>query len=142
MSVSFGRIGLSPGEAAGIDRDLIAAVVDDFYARVRADGMLGPIFDAAVHDWPSHLERLRMFWSSVTLMTGDYKGHPMQAHFRLPPLSDEHFQRWLGLFQETVDALCTPEQAEVFMIRARRIADSFRFGLATLRGQLAQPLAG
>jgi hemoglobin len=140
MSVAFGRTGLSPGEAVGIDAALVSAVVENFYASIRADDMLGPIFEKAVHDWPSHLQRLRMFWTSITLMTGDYKGNPLQAHFRLPLLTDEHFERWLGLFQDTVDALCTPAQAELFMSRARRIADSFRFGLATLRGELAQPL--
>lgn len=140
MSVVLGRTGPSPGEAVGIDAALISAVVDSFYASIRADDMLGPIFEEAVHDWPSHLQRLRMFWTSITLMTGDYKGNPLQAHFRLPLLTDDHFERWLGLFQDTVDALCTPEQAELFMSRARRIADSFRFGLATLRGELAQPL--
>jgi hemoglobin len=131
---------LSPGAAAGIDDALIGAVVDAFYARVRADALLGPIFDDAVKDWPSHLQRLRAFWSSVTLMSGAYKGQPLQAHFGLPPLSGAHFQRWLALFEETLAALCTPRQAEVFRLRARRIADSFRFGLASLRGELAQRL--
>jgi hemoglobin len=142
MSVSFGRTGLSPGEAVGIDAALIAQVVETFYSRVRVDEMLGPIFDEAVHDWPAHLQRLRLFWTSVTLMSGDYKGQPLQAHMRLPHLTDEHFRRWLGLFRETVDALCSPPQAEVFMVRASRIADSFRFGLASLRGEVAQPLSG
>lgn len=131
---------LSPGAAAGIDDTLIGVVVDAFYARVRTDAMLGPIFDGAVHDWPAHLQRLRAFWSSVTLLSGAYKGQPMQAHFGLPPLSDEHFERWLALFEETLGAHCTPQQAEVFRVRARRIADSFRFGLASLRGEIAQPL--
>lgn len=131
---------LSPGAAAGIDDALIGVVVDAFYARVRADVMLGPIFDAAVQDWPTHLQRLRAFWSSVTLMSGTYKGQPLQAHFGLPPLSDAHFERWLALFEETLGAHCTPQQAEVFRVRARRIADSFRFGLASLRGEIAQPL--
>ncbi|MFO1150860.1 MAG: group III truncated hemoglobin [Alsobacter sp.] len=130
----------SPGAAAGIDDALIGTVVDAFYARVRIDAMLGPIFEAAVHDWPAHLERLKSFWSSVTLMSGAYKGQPLQAHFGLPPLSDAHFQRWLALFGETLAEHCTPRQAEVFSVRARRIADSFRLGLASLRGEIAQPL--
>lgn len=140
MSDAFGGVRPSPGEAVGIDTALIAAVVDRFYAMVREDEMIGPIFEEAVHDWPTHLQCLRMFWASVALMTGDYKGQPLQAHFRLPVLTDDHFQRWLSLFQETVEALCSPAQADVFMVRARRIADSFRFGLGARRGELAQPL--
>jgi len=131
---------VSPGAMAGIDDALIGVVVDAFYSRIRADAMLGPIFEAAVHDWPAHLQRLRAFWSSVTLMSGAYKGQPLQAHFGLPPLSDAHFAHWLALFEETLAEHCTPQQAQVFRVRARRIADSFRFGLASLRGEIAQPL--
>lgn len=130
----------SPGAVTGIDEELIGRVVDTFYGRVRADGLLGPIFEEAVGDWPEHLARLRAFWSSIVLMTGTYKGQPLQSHFHLPELTDEHFLRWLGLFEGTVGELCTPDQAEVFMVRARRIADSFRFGLAARRGALAEPL--
>jgi hemoglobin len=73
-------------------------------------------------------------------MSGAYKGQPMQAHFGLPRPSDEHFQRWLAMFVVTLEVHCTPSQAEVFRVRARRIADSFRFRLATLRGEVAVPL--
>lgn len=132
---------LSPGAPVGIDEAVVSNVVHTFYARVRSDPDLGPIFDEAVHDWPRHLERLTDFWSSVTLMTGAYKGQPMQAHFRLPHLPDALFVRWLDLFRGTLRDVCTPEQSEVFMVRAERIADNFRFGLATLRGEVAEPLA-
>lgn len=130
----------SPGALAGIDLPLIRAIVDTFYARVRADALLGPVFEAAVEDWPSHLDKLCAFWSSVTMMTGSYKGQPMQAHLRLPGLSDDHFRRWIDLFGETVRDLCTPEQAGVFMTRAARIADSFRFGIGSVQGRIVQPL--
>lgn len=141
MSAPSSQAALSPGGSVGVDPDLVAAIVDAFYAKVRADAALGPIFEAAVHDWPSHLARLRDFWSSITLMTGDYKGRPLQAHMGLPELTDDHFRRWLALFDETLGELCTPAQAEVFATRARRIADSFRYGLALRRGELVSPLA-
>lgn len=131
----------APGVAAGVDESLVHSVVHQFYAKVRADEMLGPIFEAAIDDWPAHLEKLCAFWSSVTLMTGTYKGNPLQAHIRLPGLQDDHFRRWLSLFHDTLDDLCTPRQRDVFMVRAARIADSFRFGIAMSRGEMAQPLA-
>ena len=45
----------------------IARLVPRFYARVRADEVLGPIFNRAIGDWPHHLGKLEAFWSSVML---------------------------------------------------------------------------
>ena len=39
------------------------------------------------------------------------KGNPMLAHMRLKMVRPEHFERWLALFRETADDLCTPEVA-------------------------------
>jgi hemoglobin len=41
---------------------------------VRTDALLGPVFNRAIQDWDAHLDKLPAFWSSVTLMTGRYKG--------------------------------------------------------------------
>jgi hemoglobin len=131
---------LPPGSACGVDTLLVRRIVDAFYARVRADALLGPIFENAVSDWPTHLTRLAEFWASITLMTGTYKGQPLQAHMHLPDLTDAHFLRWLAHFEQTLEDLCTPEQAELFMVRARRIADSFRSGLGQAHGRLVGPL--
>ena len=45
-------------------------VIGAFYARVREDDALGPVFNGAVADWDEHLERLGDFWSSVMLTSG------------------------------------------------------------------------
>jgi hemoglobin len=127
----------APGLPVGIDEALVRAVVETFYASVRRDPVIGPIFEAAVEDWPAHLDRLSAFWSSLTLITGRYKGNPFEAHLRLPAaLGRQHFATWLGLFEQTLAALCTPEQAEVFRFRARRVAESLSLGLAIRRGEL------
>jgi len=125
----------APGTAAGIDETLIRSVVETFYSRVRGDALLGPIFQAAVADWPEHFNKLTDFWSSLTLMSGRYKGNPFEAHLPLPRLGDEHFTTWLRLFDQTLGELCTPEQAEVFRIRAGRVAESLNMGLAIRRGE-------
>src|SRR5690242_11461624 len=49
----------------GIDETMIESLVRRFYAKVREDAVLGPIFDAKIHDWEPHLERMCAFWSSV-----------------------------------------------------------------------------
>lgn len=119
----------------GIDAAMIARVVDTFYARVRADAELGPIFDGLIADWEPHLERMRAFWASVTLKTGHYQGQPMRVHLPLP-VDGRHFDRWLALFEATVADVCPPAAAELFLLRARSIAESLELGIAGARGVL------
>ena len=63
-----------------ITEDDIAKLVPAFYARVRADAVLGPIFNGAIEDWPHHLAKLQAFWSSVLLTS---RWSPMSATSRI-----------------------------------------------------------
>lgn len=112
----------APGIAVGIDEELIRAVVEAFYARVRTDADLGPIFQRIL-DWPAHLARMCDFWSSVILITGAYKGDVIGQHLPLPGLTERHFGKWIELFEATTKELCTPQQAAVFSLRAAKIAE-------------------
>jgi|KBSSwiStaDraftv2_1062776.scaffolds.fasta_scaffold430139_2 hemoglobin len=99
---------------------------------------LGPIFDAAVIDWEHHIANITDFWSSIVLQTGRYAGSPMRAHLVLP-LRDEHFDRWLMIFEKTAREQFTAEAADIIVDRARRIADSFEMGIASRRGEIVSP---
>lgn len=112
----------APGIAVGIDEELIRAVVEAFYARVRTDADLGPIFQRIL-DWPAHLARMCDFWSSVILITGAYKGDVIGQHLPLPGLTERHFGKWIELFEATTKELCTPQQAVAFSLRAAKIAE-------------------
>lgn len=68
----------------GLDQAILREMVLRFQGRVRADAVLGPIFEALIADWSPHLERMVAFWSSVGLMTGRYHGAPVPAHATLP----------------------------------------------------------
>lgn len=125
-------------DQTGISRDLIAKVVTTFYARVRSDSLIGPIFEAKVRDWDFHLAKLGEFWSSVLLSTASYQGQPMLAHIQLP-IDSRHFDRWLALFESTVGELCPPPAAARFIEKARRIADSFELGMGVARGEIVTP---
>jgi hemoglobin len=123
------------GEVLGVDEALIGRVVHAFYARVREDVVLGPIFEARVADWEPHLQRMCAFWSSVMLMSGAYHGQPMVAHAPLP-IDARHFDRWLALFETTATEECPPKAATAFVAKARRIAESLELGLAIQAGRL------
>lgn len=118
--------------AAGVDEAMIERLVHAFYADVRKDALLGPVFDARISDWEPHLERMCAFWSSVMLRSGRYHGRPMPMHARLP-ISAAHFDRWLGLFEATARRVCGPA-AGLFVARARMIAQSLELGIAMTRG--------
>jgi len=110
------------------DEATIERLVRAFYARVRDDAELGPIFAARIGDWELHLKRLCEFWSTVVLMTGRYSGQPMQAHQPLP-INERHFERWLELFEQTANEVCTPNGARHFVERAQRMAMALRSGM-------------
>ena len=115
----------SSAEAIGIDADYISGFVERFYARIREDEVLGPIFAERITDWDVHLDRMKGFWRSILHNTGEFKGNPMLKHQAIPGLDIAHFSRWLELFYATLreeepDASAT----ELVASRARMIADS------------------
>jgi len=111
-----------------LDEAALPGLVDRFYARVRQDPEIGPVFNAAIEDWDVHLEKLAAFWSSVMLTTGRYKGNPFAAHLK-HPLTPAMFERWLALWGETVDEMFAPEIAVQFRAKAQRIAESLQLGM-------------
>ncbi len=119
--------------AGQLSEEAIRRVVDRFYACVRRDMLLGPVFARALGEddaaWETHLARLHDFWSSVMLTSGRYHRDPFSAHLRLPDLEPVMFDRWLALFGETCAEVFEPEVAAAFRGRAQRIARSLRMGL-------------
>ena len=119
----------------GIDEKMIETLIRGFYARVRQDHVLAPIFESRISEWEPHLENMFAFWSSLTLQTGRYHGQPMAKHMPLA-VDARHFDRWLALFEETARDLCPPAAAERFVERPRRVAESLELGVASANGVL------
>ncbi|OHT19378.1 group III truncated hemoglobin [Edaphosphingomonas haloaromaticamans] len=116
--------------ALEMDDEGLKALVDAFYARVRADGALGPIFNDAIADWPEHLDKLAAFWSSVMLTSGRYKGQPVPAHMKHKDrIAPALFGRWLELWAQTTEELMTPGAAVALQDRAARIAQSLQLAM-------------
>ena len=113
-----------------LNDEALEKLVRTFYARVRVDAELGPLFNGAIDDWPGHLEKLGAFWSSVMLTSGRYKGQPVPAHMKHKDrISPELFDRWLGLWKQTTDDLMAPEAASELQAKAARIAESLKLAM-------------
>lgn len=117
-------------DETAIDEAIIRKLVLAFYAKIRTDPQLGPIFERVIGaDWGPHLDRMCDFWSSVMLMTGRYKGNPVRAHLKLDGITHAHFERWLALFRETAFETCPSAAAVAFAARADNIAKSLQLGM-------------
>lgn len=103
----------------------VQLLVDTFYARVNHDALLDPVFNGfAQVDWPQHLPKMYDFWSGLLLGTVRYQGRPFPKHQPLP-IATVHFQRWLALFEATVNELFAGSKADEAKTRAQSIATLF-----------------
>lgn len=115
---------MDANHAAEIEAAL-PVLLDRFYARVRQDPELGPVFNDAVADWDHHLGVLADFWSSVMLTTGRYKGNPMAVHLQhAARIPSEMFARWLAIWTQTTNEMVSPPIAAAMQAKAARIAQS------------------
>jgi hemoglobin len=114
-----------------IDEADLPPLLAAFYDRVRADPLLGPVFEGAVDDWPHHLALLVRFWSSVMLTSGRYKGNPVAAHLRhADQITPAMFSRWLALWRQTTGELLSASAALAMQAKADRIGESLQLALA------------
>lgn len=103
----------------------IRKFVHRFYSKVEEDERLGYIFnDHAEVDWEKHLPKMVDFWSNLLLRSRRYKGRPLKQHMGLP-IKKSDFNRWLALFEETLDELYEGEVADHAKKTAEKIAISF-----------------
>ena len=124
----------------------IETLVNAFYQKVRADEVIGFIFDEiAGTNWDAHLPRMYAFWETVLFRSGGYTGNPLAVHARLKPLTEmgrPQFDRWLDLFRATVDEHfsgpnaehiknCAADMANVIFSRINQVPDP-RFDPANL----------
>jgi hemoglobin len=114
-----------------VTEESIALLIDRFYAKVRGDPVLAPVFSAAIasHEWPEHLATMRRFWSSVMLTSGQYSGDPVAVHRAVRDLKRSMFPRWLQLFEQTAHELFEATTASLFVGKAHRIAGSLELAV-------------
>ena len=131
---------MTGGRADITSRRDIVELVDRFYATVRADDMLGPIFDDVARTaWAVHLPKMYDFWETVLFGRSVFRGNPLAVHLDLAArvaLTEREFERWLVLFHRQVDALFDGPVAEEAKLRARRIAAVMQHHVAAHTGSV------
>lgn len=119
----------------------IKLLVDSFYGKVREDDMLKDIFNNIIQNrWPQHLEKMYSFWQTVLLDEYTYNGTPFPPHAKLP-VEEEHFTRWLQLFNATVDEYFVGEKATRAKWQGERMAEMFLNKIRYYKNSNAIPLA-
>ena len=115
----------------------IDALVDRFYARVLRDPLLAPLFtEVAGIDVETHLPRIKAYWRKMLLGDPAYRRHMMAKHRTVDarrPFEAHHFERWLRLFETTLDEDGGGPVTERARTLARRIAINMRRNLETTR---------
>jgi hemoglobin len=112
------------------NREDIDLLMHEFYAVAIEDNSIGYIFtDVARLNLEHHLPIIGDFWETMLFQTGAYARHgrnPLQVHGEIAgktPLLFEHFERWLEIFTETVDANFEGDRVDFIKMRARAIAN-------------------
>lgn len=108
------------------NREDVSLLVRSFYAKIRKDATLGPIFNKIVTDWETHLELLTDFWETQLFLKRKYTGDPIKAHQKTDDIMNntitmEHFGIWLNHWFSTIDELFTGDIAWIAKNRARKM---------------------
>lgn len=120
--------------------DDIKLLVNTFYDTIRKDDLLADIFNDKIEDrWSQHLEKMYTFWQTVLLGEHTYFGSPFVPHAKLP-VDLVHFERWLVLFDATVDELFAGEKAERAKWQGQRMAEMFHTKIEYYKNNPAIPL--
>jgi len=102
----------------------IRILVDRFYTKVRADELLGPVFETRIQDWGPHLDTMYRFWNAALFQVREYVGNPFMKHASLP-VDGQHFERWIELFYQTLDENFDGPTAQEAKKRAMIMANTF-----------------
>ena len=111
----------------------IKIFVDEFYQKVRADDFIGPIFMETIADWQPHLDKMYAFWNAALFGVPGFKGNPFAKHAPLG-INPAHFERWIELFNQTIDHHFKGNMATEAKNRAQLMAEMFIKRLAALGG--------
>ena len=126
-----------------VDRDDIELLVRNFYRDAAMDDVLGPVFEAAHVNWNTHIATPIDFWAWQLLGEPGCDGQPLRAHEPVharTPLSHSHYERWVELFCDTIDASFQGLHAEIAKRRGRKMAAAMERLLSGVSGSGMAPI--
>lgn len=116
-------------ERGPLTRERLSTLVHSFYADVRADAVLGPVFEQALAGrWEAHLERMVEFWSTVALGSRSFRGNVFGKHMALSGVTPAHFSHWVALWKHHTERLFEPDVARDLQFSAHGIARNLFHG--------------
>lgn len=119
-----------------MDASQLRRLVDAFYADVRRDPQLGPVFERVIGpDWNAHLDRIHDFWCTIALHARSFQGNVRGKHMAIDGLTPGLFDRWLALWQQHTEQVLAPDDAQALQHTARGIARHLRHGLTMTRSE-------
>jgi hemoglobin len=86
-----------------------------FYGKALKDEQLAPFFKHM--NFENHVPKMIHFWAFALLDRGGYKTDVTQLHINMP-IKKEHLDRWIELFNGTIDSLFEGEKAKAAKDRA------------------------
>ena len=105
----------------------VKLLIDTFYDKVKQDDTIGFIFNNIIgENWGYHLPTMYKFWNMALLGMSGYEGYPTRKHTDIDkkiPLKKEHFDRWIYLWNETIDSLFRGEIAKQAKDKAKLMAN-------------------
>ena len=108
-----------------ITAEQISTLVEVFYQRIHDDERLDKLFSSRLDGrWPAHLDKMKSFWRSVLLKSGEYKGRPVPVHQQIEDIQTQDFKIWIKLFSQTVDEIFEIDARPLIVTAAKRIATS------------------
>jgi len=111
----------------------IKLMVNAFYQKVGEDDMLRPVFSRVINDdWQPHLDKMYAFWNAALFSVPGFKGNPFARHAPLP-IGTPHFNRWITLFEQTINENFTGPVADDAKKRAGLMSELFQHKLAAMK---------
>lgn len=108
------------------NRKDIEYIMNVFYNSALKDPSIGAFFtEIAQINLKEHLPHICDFWEQQLFYSGNYKKNVLQIHQELhikKTLQKIHFDRWLHLFDTTIDQNFSGTLANLMKIRALSIA--------------------
>ena len=117
------------------NRKDIEFLVDTFYTQLLVDDLIGVFFtDVIKLNWEIHIPIMYDFWEMILLGGTTYKGNPMLKHIQLnnkKALDATHFDRWLSIWEKTIQENYQGERADMAIQRANNIGALMQFKIKT-----------